>query len=163
MFRDANAITRARLMAFDDSGDYQTADFRGYAGETFTKVHRVQAHGFSSHPPADAVGVMLRLGESDRALALGFETAGRPKALASGGTAIYDQHGNVLKMINSSVELSAPDVPMTIKAKTLTIEGDFGVVTFDSSGIKHNGKNIGDTHIHGGVTPGGSNTAEPAN
>lgn len=163
MYRDANLFTRARLLAFDDAGEFQTSNIRGYAGETFTKVHRIQSHGFSSHPPADAVGLMLRMGESDRALALGFETAGRPRSLPTGGTALYDQHGNVLKMINTGVELSAPDVPLVIKAKTLRFEGDYGVITADASGLKHNGKNIGETHIHGGIVVGGDNTDVPAN
>ena len=34
-------------------------------------------------------------------------------------------------------------------------------LTFDASGLKMNGKNIGDTHTHNGVTPGGGNTGTP--
>lgn len=36
-----------------------------------------------------------------------------------------------------------------------------GVLTFDAGGLKMNGKNIGDTHTHGGIEPGGGNTAVP--
>lgn len=161
MYREANTLTRARLMAFDDASEFQKAKFRGFAGETFTDVHRIQMHGFSSHPPADTVGLMLRLGESDRLLALGFDTPNRPKNLPAGATALYDQHGNVLKMVNTGVELAAADVPLVIKAKTLRFEGDYGVIEASAAGIFHNGKNIGDTHTHGGIVKGWANTEPP--
>lgn len=41
---------------------------------------------------------------------------------------------------------------VTIKTPHLQIEG---------SQVTHNGVNIGDTHVHGGVTPGGALTATP--
>lgn len=36
-----------------------------------------------------------------------------------------------------------------------------GPVHFIGPSVRHNDKNIGDTHNHGGIQPGGSNTAEP--
>lgn len=39
--------------------------------------------------------------------------------------------------------------------------GPFGEFSMTAAGLFHNGKNIGDTHTHGGVLPGGSNTAVP--
>lgn len=41
---------------------------------------------------------------------------------------------------------------------TATMQGD---VNFNGGTVKHNGKNIGDTHQHSGVQPGGSNTGAP--
>jgi hypothetical protein len=41
----------------------------------------------------------------------------------------------------------------------LTVGGN--VLSLTSAGLHMNGKNIGDTHTHGGITPGGSNTAVP--
>lgn len=35
------------------------------------------------------------------------------------------------------------------------------ILTMDAAGLKMNGKNIGDTHTHGGVIMGGDNTAVP--
>ena len=57
--------------------------------------------------------------------------------------------------------LDAADVPVVIKAKTLRFEGDYGVIEASAAGIFHNGKNIGATHSHGGVTRGGSDTDPP--
>lgn len=37
-----------------------------------------------------------------------------------------------------------------------------GAVAITSSGLTHNGKNVGATHVHGGVQPGGANTTGPA-
>lgn len=39
-----------------------------------------------------------------------------------------------------------------------TVQGD---VDFSDGHVRHNGANIGDTHVHGGVMPGGSDTAGP--
>lgn len=54
-----------------------------------------------------------------------------------------------------------------IKKGSLVIEdGDAditGSVHFKGPSVRHNAKNIGDTHIHSGVTPGGGTTADPAN
>ncbi len=36
-----------------------------------------------------------------------------------------------------------------------------GAITLESGTLTHNGKNIGDTHVHGGVVVGGSDTSTP--
>lgn len=56
----------------------------------------------------------------------------------------------VLKLNAATVEISAPTV--TINGTNTTING---------SSLKHNAKNIGDTHHHGNVTPGSSSTGVP--
>jgi phage gp45-like len=98
---DAPTITRAKLTAVDDSGEHQLLDFEGYAGESFTKVARAQPHGDSSNPPAGSIGHILRMGSSDRLLALGFETPGRPLNLPSGAKVIYDSGGNIVRLTTS--------------------------------------------------------------
>lgn len=95
---DAPTITRAKLTKVDDSGEHQLLDFEGYTGETFTKVARAQPHGDSSNPPAGSIGHILRMGSSDRLLALGFETPGRPLNLPAGAKAIYDSGGNIVRL-----------------------------------------------------------------
>lgn len=62
--------------------------------------------------------------------------------------------------------LKAFGVTVTIKDGTVHISGNFvveGNVDFKNGHVKHNGKNIGDTHIHGGVVPGAAMTDVPAN
>lgn len=46
----------------------------------------------------------------------------------------------------------------------VTIKGDVSIkgdLTIEASGVTHNGKNIGDTHVHGGILPGPSDTSPP--
>lgn len=50
---------------------------------------------------------------------------------------------------------------MAFDANGFEFSGPFGKLTFGADGIRHNGKNIGDTHTHGGIVPGGGNTAVP--
>jgi len=48
----------------------------------------------------------------------------------------------------------------TIGGVSMTLTGDG--VTIVGGAVTHNGKNIGDTHEHTGVTPGGALTGPPA-
>ncbi|MFI3903766.1 baseplate assembly protein [Ochrobactrum sp. S1502_03] len=57
-------------------------------------------------------------------------------------------------------------VNATVKDGKITIQGDFvveGNVDFKGGHVKHNGADIGDTHIHSGVERGRDNTDPPAN
>lgn len=103
-FTLASEITRGKITAVDDSGDAQTIKAQGYAGEAFTGVRRSQPHGFSSHPPVGAVGEFARLGSSDRVVALGFETPGRPKNLPAGAVALYNADGTIMKLLPEKVD-----------------------------------------------------------
>ncbi len=51
-------------------------------------------------------------------------------------------------------------VTITIAGGKLTIDGD---VQINGSSLRHNAKNVGDTHLHGGIVPGGSDTDVPSN
>jgi hypothetical protein len=42
--------------------------------------------------------------------------------------------------------------------KASTVNGGFAV---EGGSLKHNGKNVGSDHKHGGVAKGGSNTDDP--
>lgn len=104
-FWSASEITRGKLTEVDDSGDAQIVKAEGYKGEAFTQVRRSQPHGFSSNPPAGAVGEFARLGSSDRVVALGFETPSRPKNLPPGASAFYNAFGIIWKLLSGKVDL----------------------------------------------------------
>lgn len=60
------------------------------------------------------------------------------------------------------------NVPLHIKIGSTVIQagGDgvaikSGAITLESATLTHNGKNIGDTHVHGGIVVGGSDTSTP--
>lgn len=82
---------------------------------------------------ADAENVIIRCGSS-------------VITVQPGGRVIIDAPGKV--EINGDMEFNG-DMQVN------------GVVEINGGGVTHNGTNIGDTHVHGGVDPGGSNTAGP--
>ncbi|MBN8243308.1 phage baseplate protein [Nitratireductor aquimarinus] len=48
-----------------------------------------------------------------------------------------------------------------IRFKNGAVEIEANAVTLKSGSLKHNERNIGDTHVHGGVERGGANTSTP--
>lgn len=58
----------------------------------------------------------------------------------------------------TAIVLEAPDIQLN--ATTVEINAS-GAVAITSSSLKHNGVNVGATHVHGGVQTGGGNTAAP--
>lgn len=85
--------------------------------------------------------------------------------------------GNVIincKVANVKAETSVTlDTPDTFCTGNLTVAKSFqmgqeggsatmkGNVAIEGGSLTHNGKNVGSTHSHGGVTPGGGNTGAP--
>lgn len=130
-FRDASTLTRGSLSAVDDAGATQFITVKGFRDETFAQVRRAQPHGFSSNPPLGAVGDFIRLGSSDRLVALGFETADRPKSLPAGASVLYDSSGNLIfakagegvriKAVAGGVMVEADNGTITMKRGALTV------------------------------------------
>lgn len=119
------ALTRATLLEVDDSGTQQMLRLKGLHGEEFSQVYRFQPHGFSSVPPVGSEGVLLRMGETERTLALGFEEKSkRIKGLPAGSGVLYDANGNFLKFVGNSASLEAVGQPFTIKVGTFTVEAN---------------------------------------
>ncbi|VEJ45794.1 phage baseplate assembly protein V [Bartonella vinsonii] len=105
--------------------------------------------------------------------------------IKSGGKFILTiADGVSLKGDGGKLELNAPEGikisserDLSLNAKgSISLKADGGVslnsndslslhsgnnVSIHSSGLKHNGTNIGNSHVHGGVSPGGSMTGGP--
>lgn len=105
LYPESSMVTAGTLVTLDDSGDAQMMKVRGFSGEEFTEVRRAQAHGITSNPPPDAVGLFLRHGSSDRLTAFGFETPGRPRNLPRGATALYNADGTIWKLLPDKADL----------------------------------------------------------
>ncbi|MCX2722610.1 baseplate assembly protein [Roseibium salinum] len=78
-----------------------------------------------------------------------------------------DLAANVLKAFGITITMKDGEVKIegdvTIKGD-VKIEGDqevSGDVDFTEGHVQHNGIDIGDTHVHGGVVPGGADTQGP--
>lgn len=118
------------------------------------------------------------------------DSADKPRTVYSDGTVVeYDKashtmtidtsasSGSVIIKCNSAtieaaanVTIDAPDTTCTgnlTVAKSLNVGAGGGTATvqgnveFTGGTVKHNGKNIGDTHVHSGVQTGGGNTQGP--
>ena len=57
-------------------------------------------------------------------------------------------------------KVSFGGVTITLAGGRMTIDGD---VQINGSSLRHNAKNVGDSHVHGGVVPGGADTDVPSN
>jgi len=89
----------------------------------------------------------------------GFSTANPPPS---------GDLGEVVLLNMGDVRISATSAGITLKvgASTVSITADSithtaATVHNVGASLLHNDKNVGDTHTHGGVTPGGSPTAVP--
>lgn len=128
-FWDASSITRGKIRAVTDSARGQTLDVEGFTGERFSKVLRGQPHGFSSHPPVDAIGHFMRLGSSDRLVALGFESGARPVNSPPGTAVLYDDKGNTV------FAKGADGVTMRATQGGVAIEAETGNITLKRGGM----------------------------
>ncbi|UCZ87178.1 phage baseplate assembly protein V [Pseudomonas sp. L5B5] len=90
-----------------------------------------------------------------------------------GGSLIYDWQARsysinlpsgtvTIEVGDSSAVIT--DSAITAKADTINLTGQItlnGDVQINGASLKHNGVNVGSTHIHPGVMPGGGSTATP--
>lgn len=139
---------------FDDGG-FQRVTGRGLNGERFDRdfaLTRLQGHGLSTVPKPGAVGLAVALdGDRRRAFLLGLESTGdRPKNGKAGETVLYGPNGEALSIVKNNIR---------VVVGTFTV---VGTVVFEGSSVMHNGVEIGSTHRHGGVIPGGGQTGVPA-
>lgn len=137
---------------------------RGGYGDGWTGIHRIETHGFASSPIKGAKGLVLPMpGNPDQAFILGGEHPGhRPTGLPAGGTAIYDAGGNVTKYVMADgVTMDVAGNAYTVRKGGVTFTISAAGVAIEGGTLTHNGKNIGDTHTHGGVTIGSSSTSVP--
>lgn len=72
---------------------------------------------------------------------------------------VLKANGDVIINSPGSISITATE-NITLTAAKTTINSE---VQINGSRVRHNGANIGDTHVHGGITSGPSNTSVPAN
>lgn len=108
-------------------------------------------------PPSvgEAMTILSGSGEVDgRALAIhGGFTDQNPAPSADGDAAVFSLGNVTATIIDGGLKLEIGGVTVEITGAGFAITG--GTVT-------HNGANIGDTHKHGGIKPGSSQTSNPS-
>ena len=75
------------------------------------------------------------------------------KALEFGPDGVWVKEGTVFFGDDKGVKV-------TVSGGNVTLESA-GTINFVCAGLQHNGVNVGDTHVHGGIEPGGADTDEP--
>lgn len=156
-------LRRVKLLELDDSGTLQKMRLSGLKGEELADVPRVQPFGLSTNPPVGSEGVLLALGgRSDRGMVLGVESPShRPTAREPGSTVIYDAFGNVASLVQAEQRYRhSAKIVLEVGGITVTIT-PAGVDIAGGGFLKHNGKDVGATHVHSAVQSGPSNTGQP--
>lgn len=101
----------------------------------------------------EQVVVLSSGGETSQGVIVGSVFSGANAAPSSDGGA------HVLQLGDASITVTDGEIAISAGGATVTINGTG--VSVDSSGLTHNGTNVGDDHVHGGVTPGAASTAGP--
>lgn len=98
---------RARIVEVNDEKSQQRVDLRGLKNEKPKKVWRPQDFGSTSVPPKDSDGYMIQMGaRSDRTLYLdGGHEKYRPKRTPEGCKAIFNMHGDIIRVFKDSSDL----------------------------------------------------------
>lgn len=85
------------------------------------------------------------------------------KKFKNGATIEYDRNTGAMVLDatgGGNVTMKGGGCSIVLKDGTVTIDGKLQI---NGASVKHNAKSIGDSHKHGGVTPGGSDTDVPSN
>lgn len=148
-----------------EEGGQQFVNGRGAYGQGFTRVHRPEPHGFASQPIKGSKGLILSPNaQSDEAYVFGGEhPEKRPTGLPAGATALYDASGNIMKVLTTDgISIDVAGTAFTVSKGGVSFVISAGGVAITGGTVTHNGKDIGSTHVHGGVLTGGANTGAPA-
>ncbi|MBP1852121.1 baseplate assembly protein [Rhizobium halophytocola] len=113
-------------------------------GKTSVPLNKGQIVGVINPSGDPRQGLVFRGGYSDEHSSPNADMAAN----------VFKDAGVTVTVADGALKIEAGGVSLTVSGDGLSISG--GHVT-------HDGKNIGATHIHGGVMPGGATTAVPAN
>lgn len=164
------AFGRGVLKGVNDAGGRQTLQAELLKGELRDGIEYMQHYGFTSHPHAGAdIAVAFVSGNREQGIAVAVgDRRYRLTALETGEVALYDDLGNRVMLLREMVKVVAvqhleAEAPTTKLVSAVTIEGSLTVNgnVATTGTITNNGKNIGSTHTHTGVTPGSGSTGVP--
>lgn len=159
-------IRRATLKNIKDDGQTQTASVEVADGVWRDDVEILQPYGFASRVPEDgALAIVLAVGsdEGDLVVLPVANPSKRLGKLDEGDVGLYGQHNDKI-VINDggTIEMQAGE-SLSVKIGGVTFVVTADGVEITGGHVKHNGKNIGSTHLHGGVVAGGDDTDVPSN
>ncbi len=135
----------------------QHLDIEALAGERHQGAEHMEPYGFTARPHAGAeVVVIYPTGNRSHPIIISVaDRQYRLQGLEDGEIALYDDLGQKVHLTRSGIVISG---------SAITIEGDLtvnGAVTITGASLTHNGKDVGASHAHSGVTPGTGITGAP--
>lgn len=122
-------LIRGEVVSVDDQGSFQVVVMKGMAGESLPRVLHHQQPGLTGHPTPGSQGVVGFLhGDRGRPVLLGIDDQKyRPTGLDPGQRALYDDKGNVIRLLGADgIKSDSGDKPHVIKASGLKIESGNG-------------------------------------
>lgn len=155
-------FARGVLRGVNDANGRQQLQVELLKNEVRDDVEHMQNYGFTSHPLGGDVAVAFLGGNREQGIVLVVDDRRYRIPLQAGEVAIYDDQGNKIELLRDMVKVTAV-VHVEIQAPTIKLVGDLDVIgNITTTGtITNNGKNIGSTHQHGGVTAGSGNSGAP--
>lgn len=150
-------IGRGRVTYTDDTGSVQMLQIKLNQDQIRDNTPRLAEFGFTSVPPAGSdVSVVFIAGDRSNGVVVATgHQASRLKNLQVGEVAIYDDQGQSVYLTRAGIVINGAGLPITINGN-ITLNGSLtatGDVIAGGKSLEH--------HVHGGITPGGSNTSAP--
>ncbi|MDH0640613.1 phage baseplate assembly protein V [Pseudomonas sp. GD03860] len=153
---------RGVLRSVNDAGPRQQVQVELLKNELRDGLEHMQNYGFTSHPLGGDCAVGFLGGNREQGIVLVVDDRRYRIPLLAGEVAMYDDQGNKIELLRDMVKVTAVQ-HVEVVAPTIKLIGDLEVIgNVQTTGtITNNGKNIGSTHQHNGVTPGSGNTGVP--
>lgn len=164
-------VGRGRVTTSDDSGNVQTLQVRLGQDEVRDDTPRLAEYGLTSVPPVGTDAIVIFIG-GDRSTGVAVATgnqAARPKGLAVGEVAIYDDQGQMVHITRAGITIKGAGMPVTIQdtpkvrmvTDRLEVTGDI-IDRCDAQTRTMKGmRDIYNTHTHSGVQTGSGSTDVP--
>jgi phage baseplate assembly protein gpV len=154
--RLANMVRVATITAVDPGSGRARVTFGGDSESAWLPFPSPRAGDIQVWAPpsvGEQVVVACQSGDTAQGLIVAsLASGGSPAPSGDGGAFVITIGDSRVEIDGGGITLTAGGVSLAITAGGLSISG---------GSVDHNGTNIGDTHVHGGVTPGGANTAGP--
>lgn len=154
--RMANMIRVATITAVDPGAGRARVTFGGESESAWLPFPSPRAGEIQVWAPpsiGEQVVVACQSGDTAQGLIVA--------SLASGGSPAPSGDGGafVVAIGDTQIEITGSGITLTAGGVSLAVTG--AGVSVSGGAIDHNGTNIGDTHVHGGVAIGGSTTDGP--
>lgn len=161
-------VARGVLRAVKDDGGRQQLQVEFLKDELRDGVERMQNYGFTSHPRGGDVAAVFLGGNREKGIVLVVDDRRYRLSLKPGEVAINDDLGNKVELLRDMLKVTAVQ-HLEATAPTMKIVADVSIegkltVTGDvtTTGLlRNNGKLVGSTHTHSGVTAGLANSGAP--